>query len=680
MQKTSNSISAEKRLQFNKKLAEVTLLVMNILVLLFLIYINFFSHMNDVYTSGIEVSNFILLTIVLATLLLIKYIKYIFKRIIIIGLLFYVAITGFMLGSLELLSISLIVLNAFVILTSSLKKSITIMAYSVLVLLLMPFFLHNRILTFYYDVSAYHSEYRILFIRTFEVLISLGFVSSLIFSVNRNNKNIINQLENEVEESRLLNISLIKEIAERKRVQIQAKVQATNFTTLFENSYDGFMILSSDFLIKDVNQALLDITGYEKDELIDQDHFFFLDEKSKKIVDRISPIEEGGDVYNLLIEFPDKFGQRRVTLNQRVKIQHEDDFILLVVVKDITKQTIATNELEKRERLYRTLFEKNNDSILIIDGHKIVDYNPVAKQFYSRIEKNTQENVPFVNLNTGFVEYNDSVNIPNSIIEAIEGKKPTFEAIHRYTDGSSPIYTLANIFQLKELGPNYYMIVEKDITDRKRGQNLVLNSIIQTEENERKRISSDLHDGIGPILTTIKLYAQALVDAPTIENQNVIKDKLTNIVDEAVSSISEISFNISPHILVNYGIIAAVDSFIKKFNITEKLQVVFSYKELGRFDENKEITIYRLFTELINNTLKHAFATLVQFEIKEKEENIELFYSDNGVGFNPDKIVTDSLGMGLGNLKSRVQAFDGQFILKSAEGEGMEVTIKMPKI
>ncbi len=679
MQSKKNSFSAEKQFQFNKRLSEVTLVVMNVMVLPFLIYVNFFSHMNDIYSSNIEASNLILLIIVVSVLIFIKFISYTLKRIIIIGLLFYVATTGFMLGSIELFAVSLIVLNTFIILTSSLKKSITIMAYSVLILILMPFFLHNKILTFYYDPIKYHFEYRILYIRIFEVLISLGFVSSLVFSVNRNKKNIIEQLEKEVEESRLLNISLIKEVAERKRAQIRANEQATNFTTLFNNSYDGFMILSSSFIIKEVNQAILNISGYQKDELIGKDHYFFLDEKAEKVIDRMTILAEGGDINNLLVEFPDKNGNRKCVITQRVKITHEDDFIYLVVVKDITMRTIANEKLQKSERLYRTLFEKNNDSILIINGDRIVDYNFVAKQFYLKLKKNIEENVPFVNINTGIIEYDDSVALPNRIVDAIAGNTQTFEAIHKYTDDSSPIYTLANIFALKELGPNYYMIVEKDITDRKRSQNLVLNSIIQTEENERKRISSDLHDGIGPILTTIKLYTQALLDATTVEKQNIIKDKLIGIVDEAVGSISEISFNISPHILVNYGIIAAVDSFIKKFNIGQKLHIEFKHNELSRFDENREITMYRLFTELINNTLKHADATAVEIKVEEKDNCIEFYYSDDGIGFNPDKIVVDSLGMGLGNLKSRVQAFDGQFHLKSGEGKGMEVFIKMAK-
>ncbi len=679
MPETSNSFSAQKHLLFNKKLAKLTLLMMSVLVLPFLIYLNFFSNMNDVYSPAIQTSNFILLVIVFLALVLIRFISYTYKRIIILGLLFYVAVTGFMLGSIELLAITLIVLNTFVILTSSLKKSITIMVYSVLMLVFLPYFLHNKVLTFYYEAAAYHSDTRILIIRAFEVLISLGFVASIVFSVNENNKNIIKQLEKEVKESHLLNANLIREVADRKRAQLHANEQATNFTTLFDNSYNGFMILSSDFKIKDVNQSFLDITGYDKEEVIGQDHMFLLDEKTKNIVGQIPEPDNEKYGYNLKIEYPNKFGERLVVLTQRVKIMHENDYIFLVAIKDVTKQTIAAEELEKREHLYRTLFEQNNDSILIINGNKIVDYNLVAKQFYSRIERNTQENVPFVNLNTGLIEYNDSVDIPKSIMDAIDGKNQTFEAIHKYTDGSSPIYTLANIFALKELGPNYYMIVEKDITDRKRSQNLVLNSIIQTEENERKRISSDLHDGIGPILTTIKLYTQALLDTPSVEKQNVIKDKLIGIVEEAVSSISEISFNISPHILVNYGIIAAVDSFIKKFNLTQKLQIEFKHNEIERFAENKEITIYRLFTELINNTLKHAKATSVEFSIEEKKDCIEFYYNDNGIGFDPDLIVSSSLGMGLGNLKSRVQAFDGEFALKSEKGTGMKVFIKMPK-
>jgi len=351
MQNKQHSLSEEKHFLFNKKLTEITLIVTNILVLPFLIYINFFSHMDDIYSPGIKISNLILLLIVVLVLVFIKFISYTFKRIIIIGLIFYVAITGFMLGSIELLIIALIVLNTFVILTSSLKKSITIMAYSVLILILMPFFLHSKTLTFYYDPLAYHLEYRMLFIRIFEALIGLGLVSSFVFSVNKNNKNIIKQLEKEVEESRLLNISLVNEVAERKKAEVQANEQATNFTTLFNNSFDGFMILSSDFRIKDVNQTLLNIIGYNKEELIGQHHYFFLDDVSKSLIDQSTAEANGGDVNNIMVEFPDKFGNRVVTLNQRVKIRHDNDFIYLVVVKDITMRTIVDEKLQKSERL-----------------------------------------------------------------------------------------------------------------------------------------------------------------------------------------------------------------------------------------------------------------------------------------------------------------------------------------
>ncbi len=679
MFKSSVSFSDEKRYLFNKKLTEITLLAMSMFVLPFLIYVNFFSNMQDVYSPSIVKSNFILLCIVTLVLILIKFISYTFKRIIILGLIFYIAITGFMLGSIELLSITLIVLNTYTILTSSLKKSILIMAYSVLVLLLMPFFLHNEILTFYYEAAAYHSDYRILIIRIIEVLIGLGFVSSIIYVVNKNNKSIIAQLEKEVNESNLLNKSLIREVAERKKAQLKANEYAANFISLYDNSYDGFMILSKDNIVKDVNQSFVDITGYNREEVIGRNGLFFIGEDSQKIIERMSEGGQEKGILNIELDVFDKFGKRQVLLTQRVVINFEDSVSFLVVLKDVTKQALAQEELQKRELLYRTLFEQMNDSILIVNGTQIVEYNNVAKRMYSGIEKNLLDNVPYVNLGDRVIEYDDSVDLHLTIQEAINKKVDTFEWIHKLPQGKDPIYTLVNILPLKELGADYYMIVERDITDRKRNQNLVLNSIIQTEENERKRISSDLHDGIGPILTTIKLYTQALLDAPTAEKQNVIKDKLINIVEEAVSSISEISFNISPHILVNYGIVAAVESFIKKFNITEKLQIEFKHNNVKRIVENKEITIYRLFTELINNTLKHANATRIQFTIEEKDHFIELRYSDDGKGFKPELVTSSSLGMGLGNLKSRVQAFDGQFVLRSTEGEGMEVHIKIPK-
>ncbi len=679
MSNSSVSLSDEKRYLFNKKLTEITLLAMSTLVLPFLIYVNFFSNMQDVYSPSIVKSNFILLCIVTLVLILIKFISYTFKRIIILGLIFYIAITGFMLGSIELLSITLIVLNTYTILTSSLKKSIAIMAYSVLVLLLMPFFLHNEILTFYYEAAAYHSDYRILIIRIIEVLIGLGFVSSIIYAVNQNNKSIIAQLEKEVNESNLLNKSLIREVAERKKAQLKANEYAANFISLYDNSYDGFMILSKDNIVKDVNQSFVDITGYDRMEVIGRNGLSFIGEDSQKIIERMSEGDQEKGIINLVLDVFDKFGKRQVLLTQRVVINFEDSVSFLVVLKDVTKQALVQEELQKRELLYRTLFEQINDSILIVNGIQIIEYNNVAKRMYSGIEKNLLDNVPYVNLDDRVIEYDDSVDLHLTIQDAINKKVDTFEWIHKLPHGKDPIYTLVNILPLKELGADYYMIVERDITDRKRNQNLVLNSIIQTEENERKRISSDLHDGIGPILTTIKLYTQALLDAPTAEKQNVIKDKLINIVEEAVSSISEISFNISPHILVNYGIVAAVESFIKKFNITEKLQIEFKHNNVKRIVENKEITIYRLFTELINNTLKHANATRIQFTIEEKDHFIELRYSDDGKGFKPELVTSSSLGMGLGNLRSRVQAFEGQFVLRSTEGEGMEVHIKMPK-
>ena len=439
------------------------------------------------------------------------------------------------------------------------------------------------------------------------------------------------------------------------------------------------MVLSSDFTITDVNPSVLKIYGYNRDEMIGLNSLLLLGNDYKSAIN--IPEEQSRKqeaLSDLLINTTKKAGERLVMKSQTVDISYDEKHQYLVVLKDVTEETIANEALTKNEKLYRTIFEETSDAILLMRGPKVIEHNRVAKELYPDLIKGKNDSIPFTNLNQIMHKQNESVNFAEKISMALKGQPQVFEWIHT-NNSKAPIHTLISIKAIKELGMSYYTIVERNITDRKRSQNLVLNSVIQTEENERKRISSDLHDGIGPILTTIKLYAQALVDAPNTDKQLVIKSRLIDTVEEAVNSISEISFNISPHILVNHGIVAAVEAFISKFNLRQEFDFAFTHNGIGRFDENKEITIYRLFTELVNNTIKHAEASRVEFNIFETDAEIDLHYKDNGKGFNTQNISPDTLRMGLGNLKNRIQSFNGQFAIKSQPNKGVKVFIKLPK-
>ncbi len=662
--------------EFNRKITDVAVLSTIIFIIPLIFYVNFI--VDKVYHPISIISNYVLLVILFVSIPFFKKIPFVVKRGLFFILLYYFGIKAMLLGNLEFMSTIFIILISYTLLTSSLRTSIVLVSSAFVMYLLYPILFYFKLISFFYDPEFYHYDIDMLFVRTFEVMIGAGFMTALVYYVFKNNNNNIALLKKQVDESNVLNKKLLGEVGERKKAEVLAEQQANNFNSLFNNSYDGYAMLDKDFNIVDVNQSILNMTGFSYDDLIGNSGWIFIHKEYHDIIkQRREFLLKGGKLPDLCIEGVTKTGKRLVVYAQNIIIGEPDNISFLVVLKDITEQTIASEKLLKSEQIYRTLFEQTNESILIMDGDKLVEHNNVAHHLYKDIDQ-SQESIPYAYPYLELEGLNATVNLSEKIELTLNGVNQSFEWKH-FSDSDKPVYTLVNLQAMEELGSSYYMVVEKDITERKRNQNLVLSSIIQTEENERKRISSDLHDGIGPILTTIKLYTQALLDESNPEKQIVIKGKLMNLVEEAVNSTSEIAFNISPHILINYGIVAAVESFINKFSISEKMEIEFSHNKVGRFDENKEITIYRLFTELINNTIKHANASQVVFDINEDQYFIKLFYSDNGVGFDPREVISNTVGMGLGNLKSRIQSFNGEFLLKSSHGNGVKVNIKIPK-
>lgn len=666
--------------EFNEKITNLGLISLAILALPLTIYLEIIKHSNIEFHTVFPITNNIVLSIVLLNTLFYKKIPYQIKRTVLVLTLFFLSFKGVYLANIEYLTSTFIVIITYYVLTSTPRTSILIIGMVVMISIIYPILIHYNIISFYYNPLEYHYDTRVIIIRLGNTMLAIGFMTSLIFYVFVNNKKNIEILESNIEEITTLNEKLKQEIKDREEAEHLAVEQANNYLTLFNNSFDGFILASDDHKILEVNQSMLNLSGFDRDDLINKNLLDFIDSDNKEAIEQIKDMAiNGQEISNMLINTKTKDGKKLILQIQAVAIKGDNHFNILSIVKDVTKQHLFMEELRKREELYRTLFEQTNESILIMNGTAIVDYNAIAKKLYHIKEPTNSIELPYTNIRKEFEEPNKSIALGEKISLTLAGQPQSFEWKHAFLNSKKPIYTLVNLQELKVLGPKFYMVVEKDITVQKRNQNLILNSIIQTEENERKRISSDLHDGIGPLLTTIKLYTQALSDSKDSEQQSMIRNKLIVLIEDAVNSISEISFNISPHILLNHGVVAAVSSFIEKFSIHKKLHIEFIHNDIKRFDEHIEITIYRLFTELINNTLKHAKATQVKLKLTENENTIILKYQDNGIGFDPDSFKLAPKGMGLENFRSRVQSFNGLFLLKSKPGEGVYVSITLPK-
>jgi len=222
--------------------------------------------------------------------------------------------------------------------------------------------------------------------------------------------------------------------------------------------------------------------------------------------------------------------------------------------------------------------------------------------------------------------------------------------------------------------------LENEMEEKKALQNQIVEAVIQTEEKERSRIASDLHDGLGPVFSTARLYFQAYTDAKNDESKIEIKDKLEKIFDNGLSSISEISRNISPYELTNYGLVAALKNIQNYIAKTGQINFHFKYDKIQRFGHIVEFTLYRVINELINNTLKHSQATNLSLELKIVNENIEAMYSDDGKGFDVETSLKKNAGMGMRNMLSRIESLNGSILIESQLNKGMSVKIKLPYI
>ena len=172
--------------------------------------------------------------------------------------------------------------------------------------------------------------------------------------------------------------------------------------------------------------------------------------------------------------------------------------------------------------------------------------------------------------------------------------------------------------------------------ERKRAERKVLTAIINTEEKERRRFAEDMHDGLGPLLSTIKLYVNELTsDDISKSEKNDYVSYVSQLIDDAVSDIRTMSNNLTPRVIHEYGLISAIEEFCKNISRIQKLSVNFikphKKPELGK---HIEINLYRIINELLNNTIKHAAAKNVNISIKMKAKKLMFHYDDDGRGFD----------------------------------------------
>ena len=239
------------------------------------------------------------------------------------------------------------------------------------------------------------------------------------------------------------------------------------------------------------------------------------------------------------------------------------------------------------------------------------------------------------------------------------------------------VITLFLIFYYRQRASKNEIIAQQKIRQLEEEKKLIsARLLVEGQEKERKRIATELHDGLGVLLSATKMQFSAISDTSP-ENRGVI-EKATRMLEQATSDVRKISHNMMPGLLTKLGFFEAVEGLFEDIGDSGSLNAVCTITgNPERLAENKEIMLYRIVQELVNNTLKYAQAGNIEIQIRVLPQMIEMIYSDDGIGFNfQQHLETETIG--LQSIQSRVNFLNGTLIVKSNPGEGVKYSMQIP--
>lgn len=429
-----------------------------------------------------------------------------------------------------------------------------------------------------------------------------------------------------------------------------------------------------NFIFTDFNEAARNYE-YANAEMVigkDIDQFLSMD-REKKITQIIEKVLDTKKNDSIDIFYKYKTSNQERFLN--LTFGYIPPETILMTVKDITDEKNAQIALKQSEEIYRAQYNyfplpvltiKNNNNRLIIDN-----FNEATRK-YAFIDSEQLKGKALDDFFTGF---NDQrfLSIIRSIFNTKETKILETEYAFKTTNSIRSLQAVCGF-----VPPDKVLLTLIDNTSKKKAREKMYYAMNNAEERERTRIAKELHDGVSPVLAAIKLYIQTFLVSQDQNVKRELSEKIFTTIKEAIQSVTEISNRLSPHILQNFGLEAAIQNFIEKISETTKLSFTYHFEVKSELNEKITVNVYRILVELINNTIKYADADTAIIKMFEQENYLQVYFEHNGKGFNLEKVIKNSKGMGLNNLFNRVNALRGAIDYQTDEDADLKVTILIP--
>ncbi len=473
---------------------------------------------------------------------------------------------------------------------------------------------------------------------------------------------------------------LFEDITRKKLAEQAIKENEERYKALFEKSPNGIHLISTSGAmagkIVSVNPLVTRMLGYTANDIVGQplEHFMvgldsdFRKQTLEKLMAGQTVIFETTFIRKDGNRFPVEITQSTLSLGNEIYI--------LGIVRDITELKNAQKQLQENIHFLTTLLETIPLPVVYKDkNRRFLGCNTEFEQLIGRKREELMGKTVFDIYPYEFAKRYDEADrllLENGVTQKFEEQIVDAKGNVRDIILTKAAFTDVN----NEIAG--FILILFDITERKNYEIRLLETIITTEEKERERFAGNLHDEVGPLLSSLKMYLSLLAESEDKKKKDYILKQVQHLIKEAIQTVREISNDLSPHILNNYGCIAAINSYIALKS--DFIKIDFQQNiENKRFGAHLETIIYRITKELINNTLKHAEANHIELKIIENNNVLSYYYRDDGKGFEmKDTLETKSGSIGLLNIVSRVKTINGKYHIDSAPNKGFTFELEVP--
>jgi signal transduction histidine kinase len=248
-----------------------------------------------------------------------------------------------------------------------------------------------------------------------------------------------------------------------------------------------------------------------------------------------------------------------------------------------------------------------------------------------------------------------------------------------YMPGNKPHYI--QTYSKRKTYHNKEVIIStiKDITENKYAQNELLKTIMETEENERTRFSDDLHDELGPSLSALKMSLQCLANQNDYGKRMEIINSMEYMLNEAINNIKNLTRNLAPGNISVQGISATINDLVFRLNQPGRIQIVYEKTGIeNAYNIPFATSMYRIVLEIINNGIKHANAEVLHITMNFGSEYVNIYYDDDGRGFDLESSLKSTKGIGLRSIINRIKHYQGNYDFSTRNPNGTVIKISLP--